>query len=158
LFLNSVRAQCRLRIISKVILAIPQQLRCDPHRSGAPEDQRYRQPPDGRSYPGRQGRKDRDVMLSPKLLDAPRVYWRGLRRKPTNGCSRATDGIRRVIRSPPRFSGTAVRRPPNVPVLSTSLFNPTLSPLLSCVRNFGFLANRQRATLLPLCFRLPPAI
>jgi site-specific recombinase XerD len=26
----------------------------------------------------------RDVMLSPKLLDALRVYWRGLRRKPTN--------------------------------------------------------------------------
>ena len=30
------------------------------------------------------GRKDRDVMLSPKLLDALRVYWRGLRRKPTD--------------------------------------------------------------------------
>lgn len=30
------------------------------------------------------GRKDRDVMLSPKLLDTLRVYWRGLRRKPTN--------------------------------------------------------------------------
>jgi site-specific recombinase XerD len=29
------------------------------------------------------GRKDRDVMLSPKLLDALRVYWRGLRHKPT---------------------------------------------------------------------------
>jgi integrase len=29
------------------------------------------------------GRKDRDVMLSPKLLDALRIYWRGLRRKPT---------------------------------------------------------------------------
>jgi len=31
---------------------------------------------------GGKGRKDRDVMLSPKLLEALREYWRGLRRKP----------------------------------------------------------------------------
>jgi len=31
---------------------------------------------------GAKGRKDRDVMLSPKLLEALREYWRGLRRKP----------------------------------------------------------------------------
>jgi integrase len=28
------------------------------------------------------GGRDRDVMLSPKLLEALRDYWRGLRRKP----------------------------------------------------------------------------
>ena len=33
---------------------------------------------------GGKGRKDRDVMLSPKLLDALRGYWRGLKRKPTD--------------------------------------------------------------------------
>ncbi len=32
---------------------------------------------------GGKGRKDRDVMLSPKLLEALREYWRGLKRKPT---------------------------------------------------------------------------
>src|SRR5215510_13714475 len=33
---------------------------------------------------GGKGRKDRDVMLSPKLLQDLREYWRGLRRKPTH--------------------------------------------------------------------------
>jgi|SRR5208283_1467537 len=33
---------------------------------------------------GGKGRKDRDLMLSPKLLEALREYWRGLRRKPTH--------------------------------------------------------------------------
>ncbi|HYY73119.1 MAG TPA: site-specific integrase, partial [Candidatus Bathyarchaeia archaeon] len=32
---------------------------------------------------GGKGRKDRDVMLSPKLLEALRQYWRALKRKPT---------------------------------------------------------------------------
>src|SRR5215475_126322 len=31
---------------------------------------------------GGKGRKDRDVMLSPKLLDELRLYWRGLKHKP----------------------------------------------------------------------------
>jgi integrase/recombinase XerD len=69
---------------------------------------------------GGKGRKDRDVMLSPKLLDALRVYWRGLKRKPTDWLFPATDGIRRVILSPPRFSGLPVSRPPNAPALNTS--------------------------------------
>jgi integrase len=32
---------------------------------------------------GGRGNRDRDVMLSPKLLEALRDYWRGLRRSPT---------------------------------------------------------------------------
>jgi integrase len=31
---------------------------------------------------GGKGRKDRDVMLSPKLLEALRGHWRGLKREP----------------------------------------------------------------------------
>jgi integrase/recombinase XerD len=42
---------------------------------------------------GGKGRKDRDVMLSPKLLKELREHWRRLRRKPSeraskNGCTR----------------------------------------------------------------------
>ena len=33
---------------------------------------------------GVRGRKDRDVMLSPALLDELRTYWRGLKKKPTS--------------------------------------------------------------------------
>jgi integrase/recombinase XerD len=32
---------------------------------------------------GGKGRKDRDVMLRPKLLEALREHWRGLQRKPS---------------------------------------------------------------------------
>jgi len=45
---------------------------------------------------GGKGRKDRDIMLSPKLLAALREYWRGLKRKPTQwlfpgGCSHTAE-------------------------------------------------------------------
>jgi integrase/recombinase XerD len=45
---------------------------------------------------GGKGRQDRDVMLSPKLLDALREYWRGLKRKPSEwlfpgGCRHTAD-------------------------------------------------------------------
>ena len=73
---------------------------------------------------GGKGRKDRDVMLSPKLHCAS--TGAGCGASPPTGCFPATDGIRRVIRSPPRFSGTPVSRPPNAPVLSTGASIPTL--------------------------------
>ena len=54
---------------------------------------------------GGKGRKDRDVMLSPALLEALRSYWRGLRHKPTEWFFPATGGIRRAVRSQARCSG-----------------------------------------------------
>jgi integrase len=45
---------------------------------------------------GGKGRKDRDVLLSPKLLDTLREYWRGLKHKPSTwlfpgGCGRTSN-------------------------------------------------------------------
>jgi integrase/recombinase XerD len=62
---------------------------------------------------GGKGRKDRDVMLSPKLLEALREYWRGLRRKPTHWLF--TGGRARIpviVTSAPRPPGTPAKRPP----------------------------------------------
>jgi integrase/recombinase XerD len=73
---------------------------------------------------GGKGRKDRDVMLSPKLLEALRVYWRGLRRKLPTGYFPATDGTQRVILSPPRFSGQPASAPHNALGLGTSTSIP----------------------------------
>src|SRR5258708_141515 len=69
---------------------------------------------------GGKGRKDRDVMLSPALLDALRVYWRWLRCKPTDWLFPGNRWHTGAIRSPPRCSGPPVRRRPNAQALSIS--------------------------------------
>jgi integrase len=66
---------------------------------------------------GKDGR-DRDVMLSPKLLEALRDYWRGLRRKPKSGSFPATAGTHQAVLSAPRCYGVPARLPPNAPALS----------------------------------------
>src|SRR5207245_566368 len=73
---------------------------------------------------GGKGRKDRDLMLSPKLLDALRIYWRGLRRKPTDWLFPGNRWHTASHPVSPRFSGAPVSRPPNAPALSASAFIP----------------------------------
>ena len=74
------------------------------------------------------GRKDRDVMLSPKVLEALHVYWRGLRRKPTDWPFPGKRWHTVSYRVSPRSSGRPVSGPPNAPVLSTSTSIPRLWP------------------------------
>jgi len=54
---------------------------------------------------GGKGRKDRDILLSPKLLACGE--------SPAHGCFQATAGIPVIGRSPPRWSGTLAKKPPS---------------------------------------------
>ena len=65
---------------------------------------------------GGKGREDRDVMLSPKLLEALREYWRELQRKPSQWCSRVDAATPRIVPSLPKQFGTPVVTPHNGPV------------------------------------------
>ncbi len=69
---------------------------------------------------------------------------------PPIGCSPATHGIRRVIWSPPRFSGTPVSRPPNAPVLSTGASIPTL-----CATALPRICSKPVPTCVPTGNHLP---
>ena len=62
---------------------------------------------------GGKGRRDRDVMLSPKLLDELRAHWRRLRRKPSAGCFLATATTAVISPSIRKPSGTPVSKPPS---------------------------------------------
>jgi integrase/recombinase XerD len=62
---------------------------------------------------GGKGRKDRDVMLSPKLLEALREHWRRLPRKPSAWLFPGNRWHTVIRRSTPRWSGTLVRKPPS---------------------------------------------
>ncbi len=62
---------------------------------------------------GGKGRKDRDVMLSPKLLQALRSIGADYSASQAHGCFQATAGIPVIRRSTPRWSGTLARKPPS---------------------------------------------
>jgi integrase len=51
------------------------------------------------------GRQDRDVMLSPRLLEALRDYWRILKRNPRNGYFREGPGTPPIVPSLPERCG-----------------------------------------------------
>jgi len=94
--------------------------------------------------------KDRDVMLSPKLREELRKHWRRLRRKPSAW----------LFPSNRWHTGD---HPIDTKTLSLDEFlRRFLLHLLPKgfvrIRNSGFLANRRRATLLPLCFQLLGAV
>jgi len=61
---------------------------------------------------GGKGRKDRDVMLSPKLLEELRAHWRRLHRKPST-CFLATATTVGISRSTQKRFGTPVRKRPS---------------------------------------------
>ena len=119
---------------------------------------------------GGKGRKDRDVMLSPALLEALRVYWRGLRHKPTDWLylsgytHRVAISNRRLVALEQgnvtfRWRDSAHANKQRLLTLPVDEFlRRFLLHLLPRgfmrIRNFGFLANRRRASLLPLCFQL----
>ena len=62
---------------------------------------------------GGRGRKDPDVMLSPKLLEALREHWRELQRKPNAWLFPGNRWHTGDSRSTPRWSGTLASKPPS---------------------------------------------
>jgi integrase/recombinase XerD len=80
------------------------------------------------------GRKDRDVMLSPKLLEELRQHWLRLRRKTATGSFPVTVGILRPTRSTQKRYTTPAKEPRSARV-STVPFIPTpcaIASLLIC--------------------------
>ncbi len=76
------------------------------------------------------GRQDRDVMLSPTLLEALRDYWRSLKRKPTEWLFPGDLGTPPIVPSLPEPCGTRVNVLPSARDCRTG-FIPTRSATVS---------------------------
>jgi len=66
---------------------------------------------------GGKGRQDRDVMLSPVLLEELRAHWRRLRKDPVSGCFQGIAGTAAISPWIPRHRATPASMPPAVPGL-----------------------------------------
>jgi integrase len=62
---------------------------------------------------GGKGRKDRDVMLSPKLLEELRAHWRRLHRKPSTWLFPGNRWHTGDAPIDTKVSGTLARKPPS---------------------------------------------
>ena len=82
-------------------------------RVDPPENFGRRQPAHGVHVQGGKGRKDRDVMLSPKLLMELREHWRRLRRKPSEWLFPGNRTIPVISRSLRKWSGMHAGMPPS---------------------------------------------
>ncbi len=115
---------------------------------------------------GGKGRKDRDVMLSPTLLEALRDHWRRLRRKlktwlfPGNRWHTGDEPIdTKVIWLACKKAATRAGLKGVHPHTTAGEFRRrfllhVLPRAFVRIRHFGFLAHRRKATLLPICFQL----
>jgi integrase len=81
---EEIKTATQSRVSSQTPCPSDDALWCGPARIGGlpPRHRRYRQQPHGHSRSSSQEKKDRDVMLSPVLLETLRQYRKGSRSKP----------------------------------------------------------------------------
>jgi hypothetical protein len=96
---------------------------------------------------GGKGRKDRDIMPSPSLLDALREYWRRLKHKAATWLFPVDNGIPRTVPSTPRSSGGPASTLHNTPSLSPDRDSPFFASTLNPSVVWSYLSLRSRSRM-----------